>query len=73
MGSVSSLISGHSFHSKHCRASQYKLRKSSHLKKLNRYSDGLLRFGFSQESSHKSGYHRKLEASSAALRSSESW
>ncbi|NWI48017.1 N4B3A protein, partial [Picathartes gymnocephalus] len=55
MGSVSSLISGHSFHSKHCRASQYKLRKSSHLKKLNRYSDGLLRFGFSQDSAHKSG------------------
>ncbi|NXN91476.1 N4B3A protein, partial [Rhinopomastus cyanomelas] len=54
MGSVSSLISGHSFHSKHCRASQYKLRKSSHLKKLNRYSDGLLRFGFAQDSSHKS-------------------
>ncbi|NWT62751.1 N4B3A protein, partial [Erythrocercus mccallii] len=53
MGSVSSLISGHGFHSKHCRASQYKLRKSSHLKKLNRYSDGLLRFGFSQESGHK--------------------
>ncbi|XP_009991515.1 PREDICTED: leucine zipper putative tumor suppressor 1 [Chaetura pelagica] len=55
MGSVSSLISGHSFHSKHCRASQHKLRKSSHLKKLNRYSDGLLRFGFSQDSGHKSG------------------
>ncbi|NWZ42607.1 N4B3A protein, partial [Brachypodius atriceps] len=55
MGSVSSLISGHSFHSKHCRASQYKLRKSSHLKKLNRYSDGLLRFGFSQDSAHKAG------------------
>lgn len=52
MGSVSSLISGHSFHSKHCRASQYKLRKSSHLKKLNRYSDGLLKFGFSQETGH---------------------
>ncbi|XP_028922464.1 leucine zipper putative tumor suppressor 1 [Ornithorhynchus anatinus] len=52
MGSVSSLISGHNFHSKHCRASQYKLRKSSHLKKLHRYSDGLLRFGFSQESGH---------------------
>lgn len=52
MGSVSSLISGHGFHSKHCRASQYKLRKSSHLKKLNRYSDGLLRFGFSQDSGH---------------------
>ncbi|XP_012518436.1 PREDICTED: leucine zipper putative tumor suppressor 1 isoform X1 [Propithecus coquereli] len=52
MGSVSSLISGHGFHSKHCRASQYKLRKSSHLKKLNRYSDGLLKFGFSQDSGH---------------------
>uniref|UniRef100_A0A8C5LA54 Leucine zipper, putative tumor suppressor 1 n=1 Tax=Jaculus jaculus TaxID=51337 RepID=A0A8C5LA54_JACJA len=50
MGSVSSLISGHGFHGKHCRASQYKLRKSSHLKKLNRYSDGLLKFGFSQDS-----------------------
>ncbi|XP_063276164.1 leucine zipper putative tumor suppressor 1 [Prinia subflava] len=55
MGSVSSLISGHSFHSKHCRASQYRLRKSSHLKKLNRYSDGLLRFGFSQDPGHKAG------------------
>ncbi|KAM8794676.1 leucine zipper putative tumor suppressor 1 [Eudromia elegans] len=55
MGSVSSLISGHGFHGKHCRASQYKLRKSSHLKKLNRYSDGLLRFGFSHDSSHKAG------------------
>ncbi|XP_027454814.1 leucine zipper putative tumor suppressor 1 isoform X1 [Zalophus californianus] len=52
MGSVSSLISGHSFHGKHCRASRYKLGKSSHLKKLNRYSDGLLRFGFSQDSGH---------------------
>ncbi|XP_053434205.1 leucine zipper putative tumor suppressor 1 [Nycticebus coucang] len=52
MGSVSSLISGHSLHSKHCRASQYKLRKSSHLKKLNRCSDGLLRFGFSQDLGH---------------------
>ncbi|XP_029459728.1 leucine zipper putative tumor suppressor 1 [Rhinatrema bivittatum] len=52
MGSVSSLISGHNFNSKHGRSSQDKLRKSSHLKKLNRYSDGLLRFGFSQESSH---------------------
>ncbi|XP_078521535.1 leucine zipper putative tumor suppressor 1 [Lissotriton helveticus] len=52
MGSVSSLISSHNFNSRNCRGSQYKLRKSSHLKKLNRYSDGLLRFGFSQESSH---------------------
>ncbi|KAG8141402.1 hypothetical protein E2320_007028 [Naja naja] len=52
MGSVSSLISGHNFHSKHCRASQYKLRKSSQLKKLNRYSDGLLKFSFSQETGH---------------------
>lgn len=55
MGSVSSLISGHSLPSKHCRASQYRLRKPSHLKKLNRYSDGLLRFGLSQDSGHKSG------------------
>lgn len=52
MGSVSSLISGHGFRSKHCRAAQYKLRKPSHLKKLNRYSDGLLRFGLSQDSGH---------------------
>ncbi|XP_025898671.1 leucine zipper putative tumor suppressor 1 [Nothoprocta perdicaria] len=55
MGSVSSLISGHGFHGKHCRASQCRLRKSAHLKKLNRYSDGLLRFGFSHDSGHKSG------------------
>uniref|UniRef100_H2ZY04 Leucine zipper tumor suppressor 1 n=1 Tax=Latimeria chalumnae TaxID=7897 RepID=H2ZY04_LATCH len=55
MGSVGSLISGHNFHSKHCRASEHKSKKSSHLKKLNRYSDGLLRFGLSQDStSYKS-------------------
>uniref|UniRef100_A0A8D0GT05 Uncharacterized protein n=1 Tax=Sphenodon punctatus TaxID=8508 RepID=A0A8D0GT05_SPHPU len=65
MGSVSSLISGHSFHSKHCRASQYKLRKSSHLKKLNRYSDGLLRFGFSQESGHRTTMSRPLVSSTS--------
>ncbi|XP_030642386.1 leucine zipper putative tumor suppressor 1 [Chanos chanos] len=46
MGSVSSLISGHSLHSKHCRASQHKLKKGHHLKKT-----GLLRYGFSQDTS----------------------
>uniref|UniRef100_A0A8C9KDJ8 Leucine zipper tumor suppressor 1 n=1 Tax=Panthera tigris altaica TaxID=74533 RepID=A0A8C9KDJ8_PANTA len=64
MGSVSSLISGHSFHGKHCRASRYKLGKSSHLKKLNRYSDGLLRFGFSQDSGHGKATTRCPQASS---------
>ncbi|NXH11409.1 N4B3A protein, partial [Bucco capensis] len=53
MGSVSSLISGHSFPSKQCRASQYKLRKSSQLRKLHRCSDGLLRLSLSHDSSHK--------------------
>ncbi|KAK6468424.1 leucine zipper putative tumor suppressor 1-like [Huso huso] len=50
MGSVSSLISGHSFHSKHCRASEYKVKKTS--KKSSRGADGLLRYGFSQDSTN---------------------
>ncbi|MBN3275024.1 LZTS1 protein, partial [Polyodon spathula] len=50
MGSVSSLISGHSFHSKHCRASEHKVKKTS--KKSSRSADGLLRYGFSQDSTN---------------------
>ncbi|MBN3302533.1 LZTS1 protein, partial [Amia calva] len=49
MGSVSSLISGHSLHSKHCRATEYKLKKAAQSKKASRSADGLLRYGFSQD------------------------
>ncbi|KAG9354765.1 hypothetical protein JZ751_001478 [Albula glossodonta] len=52
MGSVSSLISGHSLHSKHCRASEYKLKKAAQSKKTGRNLDGLLRYGFSQDSTN---------------------
>ncbi|XP_051950829.1 leucine zipper putative tumor suppressor 1 [Xyrauchen texanus] len=49
MGSVSSLISGHSLHSKHCKASEHKLKKGLHSKKTDRSLDGLLKYGFSQD------------------------
>nr|XP_006625359.1 PREDICTED: leucine zipper putative tumor suppressor 1 isoform X1 [Lepisosteus oculatus]XP_015194049.1 PREDICTED: leucine zipper putative tumor suppressor 1 isoform X1 [Lepisosteus oculatus]XP_015194672.1 PREDICTED: leucine zipper putative tumor suppressor 1 isoform X1 [Lepisosteus oculatus] len=52
MGSVSSLISGHSLHSKHCRATEYKLRKTPQAKKTRRDADGLLRYGFAQDSAN---------------------
>ncbi|XP_066570577.1 leucine zipper putative tumor suppressor 1 [Amia ocellicauda] len=52
MGSVSSLISGHSLHSKHCRATEYKLKKAAQSKKASRSADGLLRYGFSQDSAN---------------------
>ncbi|XP_036383222.1 leucine zipper putative tumor suppressor 1 [Megalops cyprinoides] len=52
MGSVSSLISGHSLHSKHCRATEYKLKKAPQAKKSGRNLDGLLRYGFSQDSAN---------------------
>ncbi|XP_062310619.1 leucine zipper putative tumor suppressor 1 [Osmerus eperlanus] len=48
MGSVSSLISGHSLNSKHCHASEVRLRKGAHDKKTSRSVDGLLRYGFTQ-------------------------
>jgi len=49
MGSVSSLISGHSLHSKHCKASENKLKKGLQSKKKGRSLDGLLKYGFSQD------------------------
>ncbi|RXN06024.1 leucine zipper tumor suppressor 1-like protein [Labeo rohita] len=49
MGSVSSLISGHSLHSKHCKASENKVKKGLQSKKTGRSLDGLLKYGFSQD------------------------
>lgn len=61
MGSVSSLISGHSLHSKHCKASEHKPRKGLHSKKTARSLDGLLKYGFSQDhcgnNNSKVSYH----------------
>ncbi|KAG8441103.1 hypothetical protein GDO86_006736 [Hymenochirus boettgeri] len=60
MGSVGSLLSGHGFNHKHGRGSQHRGRKPPHLKKLSRCSDGILRFGFSQESGHVKGGGSKM-------------
>ncbi|KAM4748106.1 leucine zipper putative tumor suppressor 1 [Rhinophrynus dorsalis] len=60
MGSVGSLLSGHGFNSKQGRGSQHRGRKPPHLKKLSRCSDGILRFGFSQESGHAKGGGSKM-------------
>uniref|UniRef100_A0A671Q667 Leucine zipper putative tumor suppressor 1-like n=1 Tax=Sinocyclocheilus anshuiensis TaxID=1608454 RepID=A0A671Q667_9TELE len=49
MGSVSSLISGHSLHSKHCKGSENKLKKGLQSKKTGRSLDGLLKYGFTQD------------------------
>uniref|UniRef100_A0A673HH85 Leucine zipper putative tumor suppressor 1-like n=1 Tax=Sinocyclocheilus rhinocerous TaxID=307959 RepID=A0A673HH85_9TELE len=61
MGSVSSLISGHSLHSKHCKASENKVKKGLQSKKTGRSLDGLLKYGFSQDhcstNSSKVSYH----------------
>ncbi|XP_046872976.1 leucine zipper putative tumor suppressor 1 [Hypomesus transpacificus] len=48
MGSVSSLISGHSLNSKHCHASEVRLKKGTHHKKTSRSADGLAKYGFTQ-------------------------
>ncbi|XP_075063271.1 leucine zipper putative tumor suppressor 1 isoform X2 [Mixophyes fleayi] len=60
MGSVGSLLSGHGFSSKQGRGSQHRSRKPPHLKKLSRCSDGILRFGFSQDSGHNMGGGSKM-------------
>ncbi|KAK6312913.1 hypothetical protein J4Q44_G00162600 [Coregonus suidteri] len=52
MGSVSSFISGHSLHSKHCQATEYKLKKAGHHRKTGRSLDGLLKYSFAQGSSN---------------------
>ena len=57
MGSVSSLISGHSLHTKHCRASEPRLKKNC--RKAGRSLDGLLKHGFPDHTSNnnsKAGY-----------------
>ncbi|XP_056149978.1 leucine zipper putative tumor suppressor 1 [Lampris incognitus] len=56
MGSVSSLISGHSLSNKHCRASEHRPKKgtSHHRKTGGRSLDGLLVCGFTQGSSSSS-------------------
>uniref|UniRef100_A0A3Q0RC47 Leucine zipper tumor suppressor 1 n=1 Tax=Amphilophus citrinellus TaxID=61819 RepID=A0A3Q0RC47_AMPCI len=53
MGSVSSLLSGNSLNSKHCKASQHRLKDgtSSHRKSGGCNLDGLLKCGFTQGSS----------------------
>ncbi|KAM3867987.1 leucine zipper putative tumor suppressor 1 [Diretmus argenteus] len=53
MGSVSSLISGNSLNSKHCKASEHKLKKGTnhHRKTGGRGLEGLLKYGFTQGSS----------------------
>ncbi|XP_069555998.1 leucine zipper putative tumor suppressor 1 [Brachyistius frenatus] len=53
MGSVSSLINGNSLNSKHCKASEYKLKEgTSHHRKSGGCSlDGLLKCSFTQSSS----------------------
>ncbi|KAM4616001.1 leucine zipper putative tumor suppressor 1 [Polymixia lowei] len=53
MGSVSSLISGHSLNNKHCQASDYKLKKGTtqQRKTGGRSLDGLLKYGFTQGAS----------------------
>lgn len=66
MGSVSSLISGHSLHSKHCQATEYKLKKAGHHRKTGRSLDGLLKYSFAQGS-----YNNTSKAISQAGRSED--
>lgn len=56
MGSVSSLINGNSLNSKHCKASDYRLKKGTnpHRKSGGCSLDGLLKCGFTQSSSSNS-------------------
>uniref|UniRef100_A0A3P8ZCB8 Uncharacterized protein n=1 Tax=Esox lucius TaxID=8010 RepID=A0A3P8ZCB8_ESOLU len=53
MGSVSSLISGHSLHNKHCQATEYKLKKAGRKQKTGRSLEGLLKCSFAQGSSNQ--------------------
>ncbi|TRY65588.1 hypothetical protein DNTS_015197 [Danionella cerebrum] len=61
MGSVSSLIPGQNLHSKHCKALGNKGKKGHQSKKTGRALDGLLKYGFSQDScsanNSKVNYH----------------
>ncbi|XP_042344769.1 leucine zipper putative tumor suppressor 1 [Plectropomus leopardus] len=51
MGSVSSLVNGNSLNSKHCKASEHRLKKGTHRKSGGCSLDELLRCGFTQGSS----------------------
>ncbi|XP_043537137.1 leucine zipper putative tumor suppressor 1-like [Chiloscyllium plagiosum] len=53
MGSVSSLISGQNLQGKQCKALEYGNIKATHLHKLLRQQDGLLRFDTSHQASNK--------------------
>ncbi|RVE68411.1 hypothetical protein OJAV_G00091020 [Oryzias javanicus] len=72
MGSVSSLVNGNSLNSKHCKASDYRLKEgSSHHRKSGGCSlDGLLKCGFSQSSS-SSNHHSKGLSHSRSGRSED--
>uniref|UniRef100_A0A3B4ZV23 Leucine zipper tumor suppressor 1 n=1 Tax=Stegastes partitus TaxID=144197 RepID=A0A3B4ZV23_9TELE len=54
MGSVSSVINGNSLNSKHCKASEYRLKEgTNHHRKSGGCSlDGILKCGFTQSSTH---------------------
>ncbi|KAL0979645.1 hypothetical protein UPYG_G00187710 [Umbra pygmaea] len=52
MGSVSSLITGHSVHNKHCQATEYKPKKAGHHRKTGRGLDSLLKYSFAQGSAN---------------------
>ncbi|KAM6930834.1 leucine zipper putative tumor suppressor 1 [Xenentodon cancila] len=60
MGSVSSVINGNSLNSKHCKASEYKLKEGTghHRRSGGCNLDGLLKCGFAQSSS-SSTHHSK--------------
>lgn len=62
MGSVSSLINGNSVTNKHCRASEYRLKKgANHHRKSGGCSlDGLLKCGFTQGSSSTAHPSKRL-------------
>ncbi|XP_017272799.1 leucine zipper putative tumor suppressor 1 isoform X2 [Kryptolebias marmoratus] len=65
MGSVSSLINGNSLNSKHCRASEHRLKEgASHHRKSGGCSlDGLLKCGFAQGSSSSTHHSKGLSHS----------
>ncbi|XP_037536428.1 leucine zipper putative tumor suppressor 1 isoform X2 [Nematolebias whitei] len=65
MGSVSSLINGNSLNSKHCKASEHRLKEgASHHRKSGGCSlDGLLKCGFAQGSSSSTHHSKGLSHS----------
>uniref|UniRef100_A0A3B3VJC2 Leucine zipper tumor suppressor 1 n=1 Tax=Poecilia latipinna TaxID=48699 RepID=A0A3B3VJC2_9TELE len=65
MGSVSSLVAGNSLNSKHCKASDYRLKEgtNTHRKSGGCNLDGLLKCGFAQSSSSTTHHSRGLSHS----------